>query len=270
MSKWRPSKECIYVIPDIHGYYSSLQQVLNRILPLRDTDQVIFLGDYIDRGPESHLVIQKLIELDKEYGEQIVPIMGNHEWLMLAGLDLIPYDSSIYSLSPTQIWLANGGPQTIQGYCKNAGIVDYQAVPMHRFLNIVPKDHIEFLTEKMLLSYEYCNYIFCHAGCDPTQPLDDQPSELLLWDRSLYNLVCYCIKNKSKVPWSKVVVTGHNYNGPVITPNYMMLDSSRTHSLLCVELNSMEGFYAYPGRKRMLKADLKEMTKLPRYIEKYM
>ena len=57
MSKWRPSKECIYVIPDVHGMYNELELILSRILPLRKTDgvkdKIVFLGDYVDRRVDS-------------------------------------------------------------------------------------------------------------------------------------------------------------------------------------------------------------------------
>jgi hypothetical protein len=45
MSKWRPGKECVYVIPDIHGRYDELSLILKRVLPLRKNDKLIFLGD---------------------------------------------------------------------------------------------------------------------------------------------------------------------------------------------------------------------------------
>lgn len=269
MSKWRPAPECIYVIPDIHGYYSALEQILNRILPLRPDDQLIFLGDYVDRGPHSHKVLDKLVELVAEYGDQVTVLMGNHEWLFLTGIGVIDVPSPTPGVPhPLDVWMAHGGPQTIKGYCEAAGIEDYLSLPLHRMIDIVPQSHIDLLTKNTYKCYEHGDYIFCHAGCDPTYPLEEQDDDIFLWDRSLYRTALRCIHKQVEMPWEKTVVTGHNYNGPIISPKFMMLDCSHHKKLLTVELNSMEGFYAYPGRTRMLRADLEETTKLPTYVRR--
>src|SRR5690349_19239000 len=88
MGKKRPMKKnCLYVIPDIHGAYNLLNLILKKILPLRKSDgiedHIFFLGDYIDRSVESHLTIDKLIEIKKKFPNQIHFVMGNHELMML-------------------------------------------------------------------------------------------------------------------------------------------------------------------------------------------
>ncbi len=270
MSKWRPTTECIYVIGDIHGNYDCLDQILNRILPLRPDDQIVFLGDYIDRGPKSHKVLDKLVELVNEYGEQVTVLVGNHEWMFLASIGVfnVPPPSSPKIPTPLQVWITNGGTETIKGYCEVSGIADWKTFPIHRVIDIVPQSHIDLLTQKAYMYHEHEDYIFCHAGCDPTAPLDQQDDEIFLWDRSLYKCVVQNILRKKEMPWEKIVVTGHNYNGPIITPKYMMLDCSRHKKVLVVELNSMEGFYAFPGRTRMLRVELEETTRLPKYVTK--
>ena len=72
MSKWRPAKDkCIYVIPDIHGNVQLLDLVLDRILPLRKNDQIVFLGDYVDRGTQSEENIHYLLKTKLERPEEI-------------------------------------------------------------------------------------------------------------------------------------------------------------------------------------------------------
>ena len=82
MSKWRPSSENIYVIGDIHGKYSALKLILNRILPIRKQDLLIFLGDYVDRGPDSYNVINELIKLKNKYDNVIclLETMNGYLW----------------------------------------------------------------------------------------------------------------------------------------------------------------------------------------------
>ena len=92
MSKWRPSKNsCLYVIPDIHGAYSLLEKILKRILPLRKSggvqDKIVFLGDFIDRHVDSHLVLDRLIELKKKYGDNVICLWVNHELKFLEGME---------------------------------------------------------------------------------------------------------------------------------------------------------------------------------------
>lgn len=72
----------IFAMSDVHGYYEEFIEALNKI-DLSDTDnRLILLGDYIDNGSQSFQVISKIIELEKEFPEQIISLLGNHdEWL---------------------------------------------------------------------------------------------------------------------------------------------------------------------------------------------
>jgi len=244
---------------DVHGNYDCLNQVLARILPLRPSDQIFFLGDSVDRGPDSFQVIEVLIGLSERFPGQITCLTGNHELMLLAGAGVVQMPMYI----PT--WLQTGGVNTVRSYCIQAGVEDYQSFPLHRLQGIIPAKHISFLLETSRFC-ETDDYIFVHAGCDPFQPLEDQSNDILLWDKSLYKFAINSIINKTTIPWSKTVITGHNYNGPIITSKYMMLDCSRQGALACVELNSMQGYLAYPQRKRMLQFEVKETTSIPQYI----
>jgi serine/threonine protein phosphatase 1 len=261
MSKWRPSPlNCIYVIPDIHGCYSQLQLICNRILPLRKSDgghdKLIFLGDYIDRGENTPAVLDLLIQIQQQYGDQVVFLRGNHEEMMLAALDRLiieepdPLMPSYYSM-----WIQNGGALAISQYLEQQwqSKEDPFIFPRNRLPDLIPKEHVEFL-ESTQYFYEFDRYIFVHAGCDPTKPLEQQNQSELVWDRALYNFARY----RSNLPWDKTVVTGHNYNGPFINENFMMLDCSANRQLMAVELNSMEACIAKPGKKRLIKKLLSE------------
>lgn len=257
MSKWRPSESNIYVVGDMHGNYDCLQLILNRILPLRTKDELIFLGDYIDRGPNSAKVIKKLTQINDKY-ENITCLSGNHEWLMKVSIGLIQAQTSHLSLTPQQIWLANGGISSIVSYAKEVGIPreDAMSMPLHRYKDIVPSDQRRFL-KNLFLYYETEKYIFVHAGCNPLLPIEEQSDDVLLWDNSLFRFV----KNNpfTNYPWDKTIVCGHNYKGPFVHPKYIMIDVSHDNGkVMCAELNSMTAFTAQPGKKRMVSVDLND------------
>lgn len=254
MSYWRPSPRNIYVIADLHGKYKSLLSILKRILPLKEKDEIIFLGDYVDRGPKSAHIIEKFIELKKEYGDRITFLLGNHELMMMETLGLVKTD---LINNVELVWLQNGAPETIRSYASFLNLKDF-SLSLDRFRQIVPDTHKEFL-KSLKPFYETTNYIFSHAGFDPVNP-DNNDLYVLLWDKSLYSYVINCIANERKLGWTKTIVTGHNFNGPIVYDKYMMLDTSKKKDVLCVELNSMEAYYASEDKGRLVKIDLKESS----------
>ncbi len=143
-----------YAIGDIHGCYDQLVALLAKIQPGPD-DKLIFLGDYIDRGPEPRRVIEMLLELPAIF------LRGNHEDMLLNYLENGSY---------RDVWLANGGRTTLNGYGGSL-----------RNLNIPPA-HLEFIRNTKLY-HEDDNYIYVHAGLQPDLPLSEQPSKALLWSR---------------------------------------------------------------------------------------
>ncbi len=141
-------------IGDIHGCAKALQGMLDAIAPTAK-DQLIFLGDYVDRGPDSKWVIQRLIELSDCC--QTVFLLGNHE---------IMFRGALRGLDPT-LWLQQGGHQTITSY---GGLLDN-----------VPEAHRQFL-EKCLPYFETQGEMFLHANYVPDLPLESQPEEALFWE----------------------------------------------------------------------------------------
>ena len=112
MSKWRPTGlNCLYVIGDIHGQLEQLKLICKRIFPLRKSDGgkdvLVLLGDYIDRLPESHLVVDFLIAAKKKYKDQLILLRGNHEQLLIDAMNSLR-DSNKYMR-----WMNNGGVKGI-------------------------------------------------------------------------------------------------------------------------------------------------------------
>ena len=263
VTKWKPYNPSIYVIPDIHGMLQQLNLVLSRILPLRNRDdcedKIIFLGDYVDRGIESHLLLDKLIELEAKYPTEITFLRGNHEEMFMEA-----YNLGVTNPNKYDFWFANGGKNTIAGYMQRAGLPSDQPhlLPRYRLKDIVPIEHIKFLENKLKNYYEMDNYIFVHAGCDPLLPLDGQEKQIFFWDRSLYTFARSLKSGQIKrsdgskdLPWDKTIIAGHNCSDkiPFVDDKFVMLDCSMTNSLMVLEINSKQIFKAQTGVSRLVR-----------------
>jgi serine/threonine protein phosphatase 1 len=145
-------------IGDIHGCHTALTTLL-KSLELRPDDKLVFLGDYIDRGPASRQVIDTVLELKKSS----VFLRGNHEVMML--------EARKDSLKGN-IWRSNGGLEALESY--GAGF-------SKRWASAIPKEHWIFVesTERF---FETDTHIFVHACLDPDLDMVDQPDWLLYWE----------------------------------------------------------------------------------------
>lgn len=145
----------IIAIGDIHGYAAALDGLLAAIRPTAD-DTLVLLGDYVDRGPDSRGVLDRLIALGGQC--RLVPLLGNHDQLFLEiceGRDDL-----------RDGWLNYGGRATV---------ASYGHVP-----DDVPDEHLNLLNA-LPLYYETATHFFVHASYDPKLPFDAQPPALLLW-----------------------------------------------------------------------------------------
>jgi serine/threonine protein phosphatase 1 len=170
--------ERIFVIGDIHGCLDKLELLWERIDPRPGLDQLIFLGDYIDRGDDSSGVLDYLLELKEIYTDTVF-LMGNHEKMFkdfLAGVD-------------RALFIYNGGESTLKSYLVRMenywegrqGVLDEEALNQ-----LVPEQHRGFL-EELKLYYETDGYIMVHAGLKHGVPLENQ---------SLDDLVPLVLPNK--------------------------------------------------------------------------
>jgi serine/threonine protein phosphatase 1 len=261
MSKWRPRKEGnIYVIPDIHGAHSLLELILKRITPLRKKDKIVFLGDYIDRHVDSHKVLDTLIELKAEYGDQVVCLMGNHELMFLEGFEYVP---SISPGSQLDMWLNNGGRETAYGYLDRTGLIKSEFFDLHSFMTdplrlkrLLPQEHVDFMMS-LEPYYEEGKFVFVHGGCHPEQHPSNYDLQTLCWDRSLIKLVTNLIDAHVPPDWPKVIVCGHSTRPePIVCDKYMMLDIGSPWRLLVVEAHTREAYLAKAKKQRLVKYNL--------------
>ncbi len=171
----------LYAIGDIHGRLDKLEELLAR-LPLRGDDRLVFLGDYVDRGPDSRGVIDRLIRVAEE--RSAVFLLGNHESMFL---DFLGWPGSHYF--GADVFLANGGAETLLSY-------DYFEAPEPRPLRFeLPPAHIDFF-RSLQPHHVDGDFLFVHAGLGRAlgrsdhveQALRRARSEELLWDRSTMDL----------------------------------------------------------------------------------
>lgn len=143
--------ERIFAIGDIHGCLHTLIALLNG-LPIGPQDKVIFLGDFVDRGPHSRKVIDYLIKLKKENPNWVM-LRGNHEEVLLE-----------YFIGRGHIIFH---PYTLLQWVENDEV-------------LIPRSHLQFLME-LPDYYETNDYFFVHGGVDASKGLKEQTKDDFLW-----------------------------------------------------------------------------------------
>lgn len=190
----------IYAIGDIHGQFDMLCRALEWI----DADggpeaRVVFLGDLVDRGPDSFGVIELLIR-GMEEGRDWVPLLGNHDRMFRRFLeDGTRHDTRILS---GRGWLhpALGGPMTLASYGVETGEDRPDDAILADARARVPEAHCRFLNDRKTLHREP-GLIFVHAGLRPGVPVDQQDEDDLVWIRETF-------LNETR-PFEALVVHGH-------------------------------------------------------------
>lgn len=156
----------LFAVGDIHGCPDEVAAMLKAIAPRRG-DTVVFIGDYVDRGPSAKDVVDQLLELENT-GCKPVFLKGNHEDMMLSFLGLPGLHGDSF--------LMNGGAITLASYgIKRPDDLDC----LDQF---IPEQHLEFY-RGLEVSYLRPPYLFVHAGVMPLRPLEEQDVEDLLWIR---------------------------------------------------------------------------------------
>ena len=143
-----------FAIGDVHGCSLPLRTLLAEIAPQPD-DTLVMLGDYVDRGPDTRGVIDMLLAWRKKC--KLVTLMGNHEQMMLAGIE---------QPSEWRFWMQFGGRQTLASYGEATGDV--------------PDEHWVFL-RSCLPYFEQEQRFFVHANYEPRVALDRQTDHFRYW-----------------------------------------------------------------------------------------
>lgn len=226
-----PAGERVYAIGDLHGQFDLLEAMsavilhLETILPAKRSRQV-FLGDYVDRGPDTASVIEWLVNAPSAI--ERVCLCGNHEALMLGYLE---------SPEALDAWRSVGGGDTLASYGISRRLQGDRAsrTRMWREFKLTfPAQHRQFLSELHTV-YQVGEYIFAHAGLRPGVPLGQQSVRDLLWIRSEFL--------DSEAEFEGMVVHGHSPARDVVfRRNRIGVDTGAyvTRVLSCVMLEADE------------------------------
>ncbi len=157
-------KKITWIIGDIHGMYDPLRALITR-LDNKRLDKFVFVGDYIDHGPSSKEVLDLIIEL----GDKAVPLMGNHEYLLLLTL----YNEDHRKKWGKRIWVEdNGGQQTIRSF-GYADFEEFEAKIEPKYTNFLKS--LKFFHQVALPGDEISQkFLITHAGVMPDIPIEEQ------------------------------------------------------------------------------------------------
>ena len=230
-----PDGTRLYAIGDMHGRLDLLAGLEDKIRIDAENSGAanriaVFLGDYIDRGPESRELVDYLMRRPFN-GFEHVFLIGNHEDEMMRFLD--------GSQEPAN-WFANGGVQTLESY----GIAAHgfpspdEAEDWRRQLRrALPPDHLSFYSD-LKYSFECGNYLFVHAGVRPGVPIELQDRHDLIWIREAFL--------GSDQDFGRFVVHGHSIERtPQIKSNRICVDTGayRSDHLTCAVLDQDEVWF---------------------------
>ena len=192
-----PAGMRLYAIGDIHGSADLLDRMMDAIAGDLETlgtsrARIIFLGDYVDRGPDTPGVLDRLIALQRG-ALDCVFLKGNHEAELLGFLK---------DPAGHVHWLEWGGEETLQNYGVNTGAARDMHDIAADLVRALPADHLDFMTN-LPVRHEAGDYLFVHAGVKPGVPLDEQTDYDQIWIRGEFHRM-----DPGQRP-DKVVIHGH-------------------------------------------------------------
>jgi serine/threonine protein phosphatase 1 len=193
------SARLLCAVGDIHGSLKKLRALVGRCEEAAAGRPLtfVFLGDYIDRGPDSDGVVGYLMELQARCGDRLIALKGNHEAVALDVRD---------GVCPSDVWLSQGGDATLRSY----GVARAQDLPktVLNWFRALP------------LSYDDGRRFFVHGGVNPRLPLDAQQERDLIWIREPFL--------SDRRDYGRLIVHGHTpleSGKPDLRPNRLNLDT---------------------------------------------
>ncbi len=188
MREIKAKPERLFVIGDVHGCLDDLKIMVDYIYKkalFNENDALIFIGDYVDRGPDSKGVIEYLISLKKE-SQQVYFLKGNHEDMLLSFMG--------FEGSGGHFYMSNGGAETLESYGLS------RTARFDEVVAAMPASHLEFL-QSLDRMIAVGDLLFVHAGLSPLRSIEYQMDEDIFWIRDEF------IHNIHYFPYT--VVFGH-------------------------------------------------------------
>ncbi|MEB3175808.1 MAG: metallophosphoesterase family protein [Cyanobacteriota bacterium] len=222
-----------FVVGDVHGHFQALSLLFDSIAPT-SADAVYFIGDLIDRGPDSAQVVQFVRE------NKFHCLLGNHEQMMLDAVG-----GGQVSPQLLQSWLYTGGYPTLTSY-------DHH----------IPGEDIEWM-QSLPLYLDLGDAWLVHAGVDPELPLEVQNEEQFCWIRERFH--------RTPRPYfpDKLIITGHTitFTFPTVEPGklaagagWLDIDTGAYHPksgwLTAVELNERRVYQVHTNSRKLRQLDL--------------
>lgn len=227
----------LFAVGDIHGCCEEVSHLLEHLKKtLTPDDTVIFIGDYIDRGPDTKGVVDTLLLFKEKYPRTHF-LQGNHEEMFLGFLDGQTRSGAMF--------FPNGGKITLDSY----GITDLDPKSV---VETLPKEHLNFFRtlERYIITKEF---VFVHAGLHPLADLLEQKDKHIYWIRDEF------IQNIHK--FEKLIVFGHTpYHEVMSHPGYKLgIDTGLVYGnkLSCVELTTKTLYQIAKGRSAVSEKELK-------------
>jgi serine/threonine protein phosphatase 1 len=202
-----------FVIGDIHGCHQALLELWHKISPIAEDDTIVFLGDYIDRGPDSRQVIDEILEIKRRL-PWVITLLGNHEQMLLDFLE-----------GRKTPFLEVGGTETLASYGVTPGGSNNSELP---------STHLDFF-RGLITFWQNQEAIYVHAGLMPGRPLALQPKSWLLWAREEFL--------ESDYDFGKPVIFGHTpFPHPHLGKHRIGIDTGVVYGgqLTCLVLPDMK------------------------------
>ncbi|MFQ5765163.1 MAG: metallophosphoesterase family protein [Rhodospirillales bacterium] len=216
-----PEGSRVYAVGDIHGRADLLARLHRQIIEDAGDDAglrrvVVYLGDYVDRGPQSFEVVEMLIR-EPLPGFERHHLKGNHEDFLVRFLE---------TGEMGQIWMINGGNRTLASYGVDVWdmLSDFGALETARckFRDALPESHRRFFAG-LKLHHGEGDYLFVHAGLRPGRTLEEQSAHDMMWIREEFL--------NSDADFGQVVVHGHSISWePEVRPNRIGIDTGAYRS----------------------------------------
>jgi serine/threonine protein phosphatase 1 len=211
----------IYAIGDIHGCHNALVTLFNNI-PKNQSDTFVFLGDYVNKGPNSKKSIQFLIDFSKKYDS--IFLRGNHDIMMM---------EARHSLKKHKEWINQGGDATLGsfGVLKDRNWSGKIDASVWNFLEATKKYH------------QIEKYLFVHAGLEPETTIENQRNENLYWKK---------YQTPKKYSNENIVICGHTSrrNGEIANFGHTIcIDTFASGGQWLTGLNISSGEYYQSNQK---------------------